>query len=88
VGDEFLVERLPAEAGESLELDEVLLVADGEDVKIGAPVVEKAKVRATVLAHEKGPKIRIFKYRPSTRYRLRKGHRQIYTRLRIDDIAV
>jgi large subunit ribosomal protein L21 len=87
-GDQFLVEKLSVDAGNTVTLDEVLLIADGEDLQIGTPHVESAKVKATVLAHEKGPKIRIFKYRPSKRYRLRKGHRQTYTRLRIDEILV
>jgi len=88
VGDAILVERLPAEVGQQLELDEVLLVADGERVEIGQPTVEGARVLATVIAQEKGPKIRIFKYRPRKRYRRRAGHRQRYTRLRVDKIVV
>jgi large subunit ribosomal protein L21 len=87
VGDTLLVERLPAEVGQRLELKEVLLVADGEQVKIGQPTVKKAKVLATVVAQEKGPKIRVFKYRPKERYRRRAGHRQDYTRLRVDEIV-
>jgi large subunit ribosomal protein L21 len=87
-GDTILVERLPVEVGQQLELDDVLLVADGERVEIGQPIVKKAKVKATVIAQEKGPKIRIFKYRPRKRYRRRAGHRQRYTRLRVDEIVV
>ncbi len=86
-GDQILVEKLPVEAGQQITLDEVLLVKDGDEVKIGTPLVEGAKVVATVLAQEKGPKIRIFKYRPKQRYRRRMGHRQIYTRLRVDEIV-
>ena len=88
VGDTILVERLPAEVGQQLELDEVLLVAGGEQVEIGRPTVNGAKVLATVVAQEKGPKIRIFKYHPRKRYRRRAGHRQRYTRLRVDTIVV
>jgi large subunit ribosomal protein L21 len=88
VGDTILVERLPAEVGQQLELSEVLLVADGEKVKVGQPTVKKAKVLATVVAQEKGPKVRIFKYHPRKRYRKRAGHRQWYTRLRVDEIVV
>ena len=87
VGSTILVERIPAEVGEQLELKDVLLVADGEKVKIGQPIVKKAKVLATVVAQEKGPKVRIFKYRPKQRYRRRIGHRQRYTRLRVDEIV-
>ncbi len=88
VGDTIVVERLPHEVGQQLELDQVLLVADEDNVKIGQPVVEGAKVLATVVAQEKGDKIRIFKYRPRKRYRRRAGHRQRYTRLRVDEIVV
>lgn len=88
VGDAIVVERLRAEVGEQLELGEVLLVADGERVEIGQPTVKGAKVLATAVAQEKGPKIRVFKYRPKQRYRRRAGHRQRYTRLRVDEIVV
>jgi len=88
VGDTLLVEKLPVEVNQQLELDKVLLVADGEQVKIGQPLVEGSKVLATVVAQEKGPKIRIFKYHPRKRYRRRGGHRQRYTRLRVDEIVV
>lgn len=88
VGNTLLVERVPAQVGQQLELNQVLLVADGEEVRIGQPTVERAKVLATVLSQEKGPKIRVFKYRPKERYRRRAGHRQNYTRLRVDEIVV
>jgi len=88
VGDTILVERLPAEVGQQLELDKVLLVADSERVEIGRPTINGAKVLATVVAQEKGPKIRIFKYRPKERYRRRAGHRQRYTRLLVNEIVV
>lgn len=87
-GNTLLVERVPAQVGQQWELDQVLLVADGEEVRIGQPTVERAKVLATVLSQEKGPKIRVFKYRPKERYRRRAGHRQNYTRLRVDRIVV
>ncbi len=88
VGNTLLVERVPAQVGQQLELNQVLLVADGEDVRIGQPVVKKARVLATVISQEKGPKIRVFKYRPKERYRRRAGHRQNYTRLRVDEIVM
>jgi large subunit ribosomal protein L21 len=88
VGDTVRVEKLPIDPGEQIELDEVLLVVDDNEVRIGQPTVEGAKVLATVVAQEKGPKITIFKYRPRKRYRRRAGHRQLYTRLRIDEIVV
>lgn len=88
VGDQLLVEKLPVQPGQEIMMDEVLLVASGDGAQIGTPLVNGARVRATVLAQEKGPKIRIFKYIPKERYRRRKGHRQTYTRLRIDEIIV
>jgi len=88
VGDTLLVQRLPVKVGEQLKLDEVLLIADGDHVEVGRPTVDGAKILATVVAQEKGPKIRIFKYHPRKRYRRRAGHRQRYTRLRVDEIAV
>jgi len=87
VGETILVERLPVEVGEQLELDKVLLIADEGRVEIGQPIIEGAKVLATVVAQEKGPKVQIFRYRPSKRYRRRAGHRQRYTRLRVDEIV-
>jgi large subunit ribosomal protein L21 len=87
-GDHILVERLPVEPGQQVALDQVLLVVDEDQVKIGAPTVKGAKVLVTAVAQEKGPKIRIFKYRPKQRYRRRRGHRQTYTRLRVDEIVV
>lgn len=87
-GDTIVVERMPADVGQQVELREVLLVADGEKVKIGKPTVKKAKVLATVVAQEKGPKVRVFKYRPKQRYRRRIGHRQRCTRLQVDEIVV
>ena len=82
------VDKLSFEVGEKIELDRVLLVADGEEVRVGQPTVEGAKVLATVTDHVKGPKIIVFKYRPRQRYRRKKGHRQAYTRLTIDEIVV
>lgn len=86
-GQTITVERLPHEVGDEVELDRVLLISDDAQVSIGQPVVEGAKVKATVVDLEKGPKIRIFKMHPRKRYRRRKGHRQSYTRLRIDEIV-
>ena len=86
-GQAITVELLPYEAGEQIELDRVLLISDGEQVQIGRPVIKGAKVKATVMGQEKGPKIRIFKMHPRKRYRLRKGHRQKYTKLQIDEIV-
>lgn len=86
-GDSVDVEKLPHEVGDQIELEEVLLVANGSGVQVGQPLVAGAKVKATVTRQAKGRKVIIFKYRPSKRYRRKKGHRQNYTRLRIDEIV-
>jgi len=80
------VDRLPVEAGAKLDLS-VLLVADGDEVLVGAPTVSGILVKTTVLAHVKGPKVLSFKYRPTKRIRVRGGHRHQYTRLMVDFIG-
>lgn len=87
VGNHLIVERLPYAVGAQVELDQVYLLDDGEQVLVGQPTVEGAVVRATVIDEFRGPKVRIFKYRPKERYRRRQGHRQTYMRLRVDDIV-
>ncbi len=87
VGDQLSVEKLSAEAGQAVQFDDVLLVADGENVKVGNPTVDGALVKATVLEQERGPKIRIFKFKAKKRYRRRAGHKQNYTRVKIDEIV-
>ena len=87
-GDSIEVEKLPYEVGEQIELDQVLLVANGSGAKIGQPLVDGASVKATVTRQAKGRKVIIFKQKPSKRYRRKRGHRQNYTRLRIDEIVV
>jgi large subunit ribosomal protein L21 len=86
-GDTIDVEKLPYDVGDEIELDQVLLVANGPDAQIGRPLVKGAKVKATVTRQAKGRKVIIFKIRPSKRYRRKRGHRQHYTRLRIDKIV-
>jgi len=82
------VERLQAEPGAQVTLDRVLLVADDATVTVGTPVVPGAAVRATVLGHGRGKKIVVVKYKAKAHYRRKQGHRQGYTRLRIDEITV
>ena len=82
------MERLPVEPGSTVELDRVLLVADGEKVVLGRPLVEKAKVVAKALGEDKGDKIIVFKYKPKVRYRKKTGHRQTYTTLAIEQILM
>lgn len=84
----MIIERLPNQAVDSqVEIDEVYLLADGDDIIVGQPTVPGAKVVATIVEEFRGPKIRIFKYKPKERYRRRQGHRQTYMRLRIDEIV-
>jgi large subunit ribosomal protein L21 len=86
VGTELEVELLDVEAGQSITLDRVLLVADGDDATVGTPVVENAAVEADVIGRDRGDKVISFKYRPKARRRVMKGHRQELTVLRIADI--
>ena len=85
-GEQVRVEALSAEVGASVSLEEVLLVGAGDAVKVGAPLVSGAKVKATVVAHGRGDKVKIFKLRRRKHYQKTQGHRQAYTELRIDDI--
>ncbi|MEA3338208.1 MAG: 50S ribosomal protein L21 [Chloroflexota bacterium] len=85
-GDFLEIEKIPGEVGDQIELDDILLVHDGEKAVIGQPVVEGAKVLATVKSQHKGRKVIVFKFRPKQRYRRKKGHRQQLTRLYIDAI--
>jgi large subunit ribosomal protein L21 len=87
-GHSFVVEKLPYEVGDQIDLENVLLVAQDEDIKVGQPAVAGASVKATVVEQFRGKKIFVWKYRPRKRYRRRQGHRQSYTRLRVDDINV
>lgn len=87
-GNVVQVDRLTANVGDKLSLDNVLLLVDGEAVEVGSPVVDKATIKATVVSHDKGPKVIVFKYRPKSRYRVKTGHRQKYTRLMIDAIEM
>ena len=80
------VERLPQEVGEQVTLDKVLLVADGEEIRVGRPTVEGASVLATVVGQRKRKKVTFFHYVPKKRQRKKVGHRQYYTRLRVDSI--
>ena len=88
VGQVLDIEKLPKEVDEGIEFSDVLLVGDGDNTLIGQPLVEGAVVKATVVDQIRGKKVIVFKYRQRTNYRRRYGHRQYYTRLRIDDISV
>ncbi len=86
-GDLLRVEKLEAEVGSDVDFDQVLLVGDGDDVRVGAPLVEGGKVTATVESHGRGDKIRIIKFRRRKHHRKQMGHRQYYTAVRITGIA-
>jgi large subunit ribosomal protein L21 len=86
-GDKVNVEYLAAGEGKEVELSRVLLIADGKDVVIGSPTIDNAKVTATCLNEGKGDKVIVFKYKNKVRYRRKKGHRQLFTTLKINDIV-
>ena len=86
-GEQVRVEALAAEVGATVSLDEVLLVGTGDGVKVGVPLVSGAKVKATVVSHGRGDKVKIFKLRRRKHYQKTQGHRQSYTEIRIDDIV-
>ena len=87
-GDILEVEKLEGDVGENITLDDVLLVADGEDVTIGQPTVAGASVTAKITGQHRGKKIQVFRYRPKKRIRVRRGHRQYLTRLEIESVSV
>jgi large subunit ribosomal protein L21 len=86
-GAQLRVESLVADVGAAVSFDEVLLVGTGDAVKVGAPLVSGAKVKATVVAHGRGEKVKIFKMRRRKHYQKTQGHRQNFTEVRIDDIV-
>ena len=85
-GDVVFVEKLGAEAEATVKFDQVLAVIDGETAKFGAPVIEGASVSANVVKSGKGAKVRVYKMKPKKGYRRTQGHRQPYTKVRIDAI--
>jgi len=86
-GDTLKVEKLDAGEGDSVEFDQVLMVGEGEDVKIGTPYVEGSRVSARVKAQGRGPKIEIIKFRRRKHHMKRMGHRQDYTEVEITGIS-
>jgi len=87
-GDKLRVEKLEGNVGDTVELDDVLMVVDGEDVQIGQPVVENARVVAEITEQGKDKKVIVFKKKKRKGYKLKKGHRQHYTALEIKEITV
>ena len=86
-GKSIKVDYLGVDEGKEVELSRVLLIADDKDTIIGTPTIDDAKVKATCLGDGKDKKIIVFKYKPKTRYRVKKGHRQPFTKLLINEIV-
>jgi large subunit ribosomal protein L21 len=86
-GDTLKIEKIAADEGASVELDKVLMIADGENVTVGKPFVEGGKVTATVKAHGRGKKVKIIKFRRRKHHLKRQGHRQWFTELSITGIS-
>ena len=86
-GERLKVESIAADVGAEIVLDQVLMVADGENLKMGSPLVSGATVKATVVSHGRGEKISIFKMRRRKHYRKHQGHRQNYTEIQISGIT-
>ncbi|HYG12634.1 MAG TPA: 50S ribosomal protein L21 [Methylophilaceae bacterium] len=87
-GLKLKVEKLAGEVGSNVVIDQVLMLADGDNVTIGAPLIAGASVPATVVGHGRGDKVRIFKMRRRKHYRKTQGHRQDYTEIQIGDFAI
>ena len=87
-GDTLFIEKLEAEAGQAITFDKVLAILDGDKATVGTPVVEGAKVDASVVKNGKGKKVIVFKYKPKKGYRRKQGHRQPYTKVTIGKISV
>ncbi len=87
VGQKLEVNRLPVEDGAQIAIEEVLLISDADNTRIGSPFIDNAQVLATVDGQARGEKLIVFKYKSKKRYRHRRGHRQELTVLTIDDIV-
>ncbi len=86
-GEKIKVEQIAADVGQEIVIDQVLAVGNGGEIKVGTPLVSGASVKATVVSHGRGEKVRIFKMRRRKHYQKRQGHRQNYTELQIASIA-
>jgi large subunit ribosomal protein L21 len=85
-GETLRIEKIPGEVGSSVTFDKILMVADGENIRVGQPVLENVAVQAQIVEQDKAKKILIFKYKRRKRYRRKNGHRQPFTAIRIDGI--
>jgi len=86
-GDQIRVEKLDGNVGDNLDLSDVLMVVDGDDIKIGQPALENAKVSVKIAEQGKAKKVIVFKKKRRKGYRLKQGHRQSYTALKIEEIS-
>jgi large subunit ribosomal protein L21 len=86
-GQTLKVEKIDAEEGASIDLSEILMIADGDDVKIGKPFIEGGNVSATITSHGRGKKVNIVKFKRRKHHRKQMGHRQSYTEIKIDRIS-
>ena len=86
-GDVCRVEKLDAEEGASVEIDKVLMIADGDNINIGTPYVDGGKVTATVKSHGRAKKVEIMKFRRRKHHQKRTGHRQYYTEIEVTGIS-
>jgi large subunit ribosomal protein L21 len=85
-GETLRIEKIPGEVGSAVTFDKVLMVADGDNIRVGQPVLENVAVQAQIVEQDKAKKILIFKYKRRKRYRRKNGHRQPFTAIRIDGI--
>ncbi len=86
-GDVLRVEKIAGDVGDTVSLDRVLMLAEGDDVTIGTPVVDNAVVNASIVEQDKAKKVLVFKYKRRKRYRRKQGHRQPFTAIKIDKIV-
>ena len=86
-GEKLKIEQIPADVGAEITLDQILMVGEGESVKVGTTIVAGASVKATVLSQGRHDKVKIFKMRRRKHYQKHQGHRQNYTEIRIDGIS-
>ena len=86
-GEKLKIEQIPADVGAEITIDQILMVGEGESVKVGTPIVAGASVKATVLSQGRHDKVKIFKMRRRKHYQKHQGHRQNYTEIRIDGIS-
>lgn len=87
-GDEIFVNRLPEDAGAEVKFDNVLMISDGDNTQIGMPGIKGSSVQATILNHLKGDKVLVFKKKRRKGYRVKNGHRQYLTKIKVDSITV